>query len=210
AALAVAALLASPVTAEALAQMPVVRRAELPDAAVGQIAARTWRSSAALGPLDGVVHALLWRDEERLGDFYPVWTHFLWDASQRFEIAGVFAQYAREALPPDATIFGDSTLASAVALQAGRRLALDEADTNVMRWRSGVTPAAPFVARLRAAPPGLVLFSVGDYMTMPEELHRWMEHDYESSLANDARWLVYVVMRPRQAVPAAPGPRAPP
>jgi hypothetical protein len=197
AALAVAALLASPLAGEALARLPAARRTEIPDAAVGHVALRTWRSSAALGPLDGVVRALLWSDQERLGDFYPIWTRFLWDASQSFEMSATFARYAHEGLPPDATIFGESTLATAVALQSGRRLALDEADTNFMRWKSGITPAARFVERLRAAPPALILFSVGDYMSMPEELQHWLERDYESSFANDARWLVYVVMRPR-------------
>jgi hypothetical protein len=208
AAVGVAVLLAPALAGEAFAQLPAARRAEIPDAAVGHAAARTWRSDAALGPLDGAVHALLWRDEERLGDFYPIWTHFLWDASQSFEIAGTFARYARERLPRDATIFGDSTLASAVALQAGRRLALDEADTNVMRFASGVTPLARFVARMRAAPPALILFSIGEYMALPDEIREWLERDYETGLAKDASWLVYVVMRPRQPF-GPPGPDAP-
>jgi hypothetical protein len=197
AALGVAGLLVSPLAGEALARLPAARRTEIPDDAVGHVALRTWRSSAALGPLDGAVHALLWSDQERLGDFYPVWTRFLWDASQSFEMSATFARYAHEGLPRGATIFGEATLATAVALQSGRRVALDEADTNFMRWKSGVTSAARFVERLRAAPPALILFSVGDYMSMPEELQHWMERDYESSFANDARWLVYVVMRPR-------------
>ena len=196
-----------PVAGEALGRLPAARRAEIPDAAVGQAAARTWHPSPSLGPFDDVVHALLWRDEEWLGREYPVWTHFLWNASQSFDIAATFARYARFALPPDATIFGDPTLVSAVALQSGRHLALDEADTNFMRFRSGVTPPAAFVARLRAAPPALIVFSIGEYMTMGDEFHRWMERDYESSFANDARWLVYVVMRPREAEATPGGPR---
>jgi hypothetical protein len=209
-ALAAAALLAAPLAGLALARQPAARRTEIPDSAVGHPAARTWRSSPTLGPLDGAVHALLWRDEQRLGDIYPVWTQFLWDASQTFDIAEVFARYARERLPGDATIFGDSTLASAVALQSRRRLALDEADTNFMRWKSGVTPTAAFVERLRAAPPALIVFSIGEYMNMDAELQRWMERDYEGSLANDASSLVYVVMRPRPSAPGpAPAARAP-
>jgi hypothetical protein len=206
AALGVVGLLAAPLAGEAVAQLPPARRAEIPDAAVGHVAARTWRSSAALGPLDGAVRAMLWRDEEQLGDFYPVWTHFLWDASQTFEMSETFARYARAALAPDATIFGDSTLASTVALQAGRRLALDEADTNVMRFRSGITPPARFVARLRAAPPAFIVFSVGEYLALPDDFQHWLERDYENSLANDARALVYVVMRPRPPLLGPPGP----
>jgi hypothetical protein len=209
-ALAAALLLAPPVVAEALARLPAARRTEIPDGAVGNTTARTWRPSPVLGPLDGAVHALFGRDEQRLGDVYPVWTQFLWDASQTFEMAGVFARYARNGLVPGSTIFGDPTLACAVALQSGRRLALDEADTNFMRFRSGVTPAPTFVARLRAAPPALILFSIGEYLNMGQDLQRWMERDYESSMANDEGGGVYVVMRPRLpvvgAAPPAPTP----
>jgi hypothetical protein len=210
AAVGVLGLLASPLAGEAIARLPAVRRTEIPDTVVGHVSARAWRPSAALGPLDGAFRALLWRDEQRLGDVYPVWTQFLWDASQTFEMSETFARYVRDRLPPDATILGDSTFASTVALQAGHHLSLDEADTNAMRFRSGITPAAPFVARLRAAPPALIAFTAGEYLAMPGELQRWMDRDYESSLANDGRGVVYVVMRPRPPDSAPVDPRGAP
>jgi hypothetical protein len=208
-ALATLALLIFPLSGQALARLPAARRTQVPDASVGNPAARTWRPSPTLGPLNDVVRALFWRDEEQLGRVYPVVTRFLWDASQSFEITELFARYAREALPPGSTIFGDPTLVSAVALQSGRHLALDEADTNFMRFKSGATPSPRFIARLRAAPPALILFSIGEYMVMDDDFHAWMERDYETNLANDASWLVYVVMRPRPPVfGPKPGPAA--
>jgi hypothetical protein len=198
-ALALATLLVWPLAGTALARLPAARRTQVPDKAVGQAAPRTWHPSPVLGPLDGVVHALVWSDEEQLGRVYPVWTRALWDASQRFEMADVFARFARDGLPPGATIFGDPSLADTVALLSGRHVALDEADTNFMRFRSGVTPAEPFIDRLRAAPPALIIFSVGEYMNMGDALIHWMEADYESNMANDSGGLVYVVMRPRAA-----------
>jgi hypothetical protein len=162
-----------------------------------------WRDSPALGPLNGVVRALFWEDSEVLGRAYSVPTRFLWDASRRFEMADLLARYVRT-LPPDATLFGDPTLACAVALRSGHRLALDEADTNFMRFRSGTTPPAAFVARLRAAPPRFIAFSIGEYALMGDELQDWMNRDYEINLANDADGLVYSVMRPRAEAAAAP------
>jgi hypothetical protein len=208
-ALATLALLVWPLAGEALARLPAARRTQVPDASVGNPAARTWRPSSTLGPLNDVVRALFWHDEEQLGRVYPVVTRFLWDASQSFEITGLFARYARQALPRDATIFGDPTLVSAVALQSGRRLALDEADTNFMRFKSGITPSQRFITRLRAAPPALILFSIGEYMVMDEAFHAWLERDYETSLANDASWLVYVVMRPKPPFIGPMGPMGP-
>jgi hypothetical protein len=102
-------------------------------------------------------------------------------------------------LPPEATLFGEPALVDAVALMSGRRVALDEADTNFMRFRSGITPANAFIARLRAAPPAFIVFPIGDYLTMGDEFHHWMETDYEGDLANDSAGIVYTVMRPRAA-----------
>jgi hypothetical protein len=197
--LAAAALLVWPLAGAALARLPAARRTQIPDAAVGHPAGRTWRPSPVLGPFDDVVHAFLWRDVEVLGDAYPAWTRFLWDSSPRFQIVEPFARFAHDGLPPDATIFGDPTLADAVALRSGRHVALDEADTNFMRFASGTTPPDAFIARLRAAPPAFVLFSIGEYSMMGGAFHDYLERDYESSLANDAGGLVYTVMRPRGA-----------
>jgi hypothetical protein len=193
---ALGALLAFPVAGLVLERLPPVRRAQTPDKIVGGTAPREWHDSPVLGPFNGAVRALFWEDTDVLGRVYSVPTRFLWDASRRFEMADLMARYART-LPPEATVFGDSTLATAVALRAGRRLALDEADTNFMRFKSGITPPAAFVARLRAAPPALIVFSVGEYMLMGDDLHAWMEADYEQSLANDANGRVYNVMRPK-------------
>ena len=142
---------------------------------------------------------LLWRDEEILGHRYPVWTHFLWDSSPRFEMAELLARYARDRLPPEATIFGDPTLMTAVALRSGHRVSLDEADTNDMRFRSGITPAEGFVERLRAEPPALIAYSVGELVMMGDVLPGWMAQAYDSDLANDADGHVYYVMRPHGA-----------
>jgi hypothetical protein len=196
--LAVAALLVWPLAGAALSRLPAARRTQVPDEAVGHPAARSWRPSPVLGPIDGAVHALLWRDEEILGRSYPIWTRFLWDASQTFEMAEIFVRYA-DRLPPEATLFGEPALVDAVALMSGRRVALDEADTNFMRFRSGITPANAFIARLRAAPPAFIVFPIGDYLTMGDEFHHWMETDYEGDLANDSAGIVYTVMRPRAA-----------
>jgi hypothetical protein len=202
---ALASLLVWPLAGPALARLPAARRTQIPDNAVGRTMPRTWRPSPLLGPLDGAVHALLWRDEEILGRAYPIWTRFLWDASPRFEMAYLLAGYARR-LPRDATVFGDATLMTAVALLSGHHVTLDEADTNDMRFRSGITKPAVFGARLRAAPPALIAFPVGELLLMGDVLPTWLQKDYESDFANDADGQVYYVMRPRGAAAASAGP----
>jgi hypothetical protein len=193
--LSLALVLVWPVAGRALERLPAARRTQIPDISVGKAVVRHWQDSPALGPLNGVVQTLLWRDVEVFGQTYPIWTRYLWDATRRFTMAERFARYARS-LPPDATIFGEPTIVTAVALMSGHRVSLDEADTNFMRFASGTTGGERFVALLRAAPPALVVFTAGEYTIMDPALKAWMERDYEASLANDEQDLVYMVMRP--------------
>jgi hypothetical protein len=197
---AVALLAALPLAGEALADLPAARRTLIPDVAVGQRAPRTWRRAPFLGPFNGAVRALLWQDEEVLGRWYPPWTRILWEASQRIELV-VFARFAYASTPPDATLFGESTMVPLVALMAARRVALDEADTNPMRFQSGITPPAAFVARLREHPPALILFPAGALMSMDTPFQDWMFGSFDSSLVSDRGHNLYYVMRPKGSPP---------
>ena len=60
------------------------------------------------------------------------------EARYGFPEAFAIAGYVRDTTGPDETIFGYSGAAPLVAFLAGRRLANDEADTNAMRFRSGM------------------------------------------------------------------------
>ncbi len=120
-----------------------------------------WRAAPALGALNSLIRATLWSDEERLGERSWSVTEYLWHESEVFPAPAETAAYLRTETPPGATLFGDSYAAPLAALMAGRRLPLDEADTNLMRFMSAISPPRVFIERLEQAPPLVVLADSG-------------------------------------------------
>jgi len=102
-----------------------------------------------------IINALLKRNADLiimlLLIIYSAWTIplYLDHESHYFEKADDISAYVRENSNPDETIFGDSGSVPLIALLAGRRIALDEADTNYMRFRSGITNINETIERLR-------------------------------------------------------------
>jgi hypothetical protein len=96
--------------------------------------------------------AVAWRD-------YGTCTEALFHESQYFESAETLADYVRQNTHPAQTIFGDSSSAGLIALLSGRRLAADEADTNVMRFRSRTTSIRDFLQRVDTPHLAMVVVS---------------------------------------------------
>ena len=70
-----------------------------------------------------------------------------WDHERRH--LDTLVEWARELnLPPGTTVCGDSATAPILALAADFRIALGEADTNVMRFRAGLPSPEAFILRL--------------------------------------------------------------
>lgn len=190
-----------PIAGEVIAVLPPVRRQIMPDDVVGLTITHRWRSAPALGPINNIVRALCWRDEETVGHAYPVWTRYLWEASRRFDATLDLARYASSSLPETATLFGDSNVVPTLALRTGRRIALDEADTNSMRFTSGITPPESFIARLDREPPALVLFPADSLASLGPELTAWMLKRFEVSPVRDRDGGAYLILRPNGAGP---------
>ena len=170
------------------------RRVETDDVLVGIPVPHAWRPAPRLGFVDALVRATLWRDEEVLGARYLAPTKYLWHESVVFDAPRDAAAYVRASTPPDATLFGDSYLAPLVALMTERRLALDEADTNPMRFASGITPARGLVERMERRPPLVVLADAG--ILGEPDLAAWIARYYERVRdVNDPRYEDVVLYR---------------
>jgi hypothetical protein len=137
----------------------------------------TWKGSSVAG-LDAVVRPLFWRDHEIAGTPYLAWTSYLWHEAQGFDAAEPLAQQVREGSQESDTIFGDSTSAPLIALLAGRRVALDEVDTNVMRFGTGAMPIEDLLRRLEAAPPRLIVTQLDRGIYSIREFRSWLRQHY--------------------------------
>ncbi|HEY3351642.1 MAG TPA: glycosyltransferase family 39 protein [Polyangia bacterium] len=113
----------------------------------GRVVRYDWHDPAALTGLAGVSRALFFTAERTKGERTPPYRHYVWNKMLTFATVGEIAAHVRAHSAPDETLTGASTLAPLVALEAGRRLAGDEADTNNKRFASGLLTDERFFAR---------------------------------------------------------------
>ena len=163
---------------EVWSQSASVRRSEIPDQVLGVHVPHQWRDAPRLGWVNALLRATVWYDERVLGEHYSALTYYLWHESEVFQAPPEVARYVRAETPPDATLFGDAQSVPLVGLMTGRRLALDEADTNAMRFASGITEPRSFVARLEQAPRAVVLVADERGFVILPEFADWIDEHY--------------------------------
>ncbi len=146
------------VLAFGMARLPL-QRSLLPNYVRAEDRPMVWADAPVPSFVNKVMRALCFADVARAYQDYGTCTEALFHESQYFESAEKLADFVRQNTHPAQTIFGDSSTAGLIALLAGRRLAADEADTNVMRFRSGITPVQGFIRRVDDPRLGLVVVS---------------------------------------------------
>ncbi|MBN2496596.1 MAG: hypothetical protein JXR96_18550 [Deltaproteobacteria bacterium] len=135
-----------------------VQRTLLPDYVRKHSKPMKWSGSPLPG-VGSVLRSCCWDDVAEAYTEYGTVQEVLYHESRFFEQAGVLAEFVRTHTRPEQTIFGDSSTAGLVALLAGRRLAAHCADTNVMRFSSGVTDARELVKKIDTPELAYVLVS---------------------------------------------------
>lgn len=87
-----------------------------------------------------------------------------------FEKAPEISDWVKSTTVKDEEVFGDSTTVPLIALLSGRRLALDEADTNIQRFTSNTTDINKLLARLKGdgSLRYIILHSRNGIETMPQ------------------------------------------
>ena len=114
-----------------------------------------WVDAPLIGSWNGIIRSLFWQGGERVaGEDYNAVTQYLWQRSRYTDTYPALVAKVREleAASPGLTLFGDSSLAPSVALDAGVRIPGDFVDTNIERFRSGVVKFATVAALLDAHP----------------------------------------------------------
>jgi hypothetical protein len=132
--------LAGAVLAAYAARVPV-QRALLPGYVRASDVPMRWHDAQLPSWLNAALRACCWEDVARARAEYGTLTEVLFHESRSFEAAEELAAHVRAHSRPDETLFGDSSSAGLVALLSGRRLQADFADTNTLRFSSGVASA---------------------------------------------------------------------
>ncbi|CAN5433296.1 hypothetical protein BH11BAC2_BH11BAC2_00100 [soil metagenome] len=97
----------------------------------------TWRDAPLPGIINNLVKALIWKDERVIGDRYAEFTYYLWHCSRVLDIKDEVVAVLNQVSTMDDEIFGDSGTVPLFALLCNRRVAGNEIDTNIERYRSG-------------------------------------------------------------------------
>lgn len=136
-----------------------------------------WRDAPLPATLNDAIRMVFWRETPPTSWSSSV-TRYLQHESLHFETPAHLAERLREVTGEQASIYGDSQTAPLVALLAGRRIALDEADTNLMRFRSGITSARDMVERLEVDPPEAVIVCPRRGFAHLPEMRAWLAAHY--------------------------------
>jgi len=153
-----------------------------------------WSDAPLPGFVNGFLRWCCWDDVAEAYRDYSTTQEILYHESRFFEKAEELAEYVEANTSEEQTIFGDSSTAGIVALLSGRRLAADFADTNTMRFRSGITSADETIKRIEADNLALVLVSAGyrrvrggktilsyGRFASIREFRRWLEDNYQEA-----------------------------
>lgn len=137
-----------------------------------------WRNAPLPNSLNAAVRSTLWREDANEGSWSLSITRYLQHESLRFEAPAYLARRVRALTAEGSTIFGDSLTVPLVALLSDRRVASDEADTNYMRFTSGITPPGREIALLESAPPEAIIVSPFRGLSLIPEISRWIPSKY--------------------------------
>jgi hypothetical protein len=107
--------------------------------------------------LNSLVRATVWSDERVIGERYSGFTYLLWHESRVLDVADDMAREIEARTKEGDAIFGDSGTVPLLALMTGRRIAGNEVDTNIQRYRSGNADPDELVRRIDEPGTRLIL-----------------------------------------------------
>jgi hypothetical protein len=125
-----------------------VQRGLLPDYVRDRDRPMKWDEAPLPKFLNDGLHACCFDDVAKAYASYGTVQELLYHENQYLEQAEALADHVRENSLPNQTLFGDSSTAGLVALLSGRRIAGDEADTNVMRFKSKITDPLDLIKKI--------------------------------------------------------------
>ncbi|MBN1654517.1 MAG: hypothetical protein JXA30_12165 [Deltaproteobacteria bacterium] len=96
-----------------------------------------WKPGLLPGAVNRWVKSTLWSDERVIGERYHAINFLLWHESRTLDPLEEMLETIRSNCSRGGEIFGDSGTVPLLALLSERRIAANEVDTNIQRYRSG-------------------------------------------------------------------------
>lgn len=96
-----------------------------------------WKAGYLPETLNRLVRETVWKETRTIGETYNRFNFYLWHESRVLDILDDVVRTIDQETLPDDEIFGDSGTVPLFALMSGRRIAANQVDTNIQRYRSG-------------------------------------------------------------------------
>jgi hypothetical protein len=138
-----------------------------------------WRDGMLPGFLNDLVRNAIWRDERTIGDVYFGFTYLLWHETGVLDVTDEMVEEIERRTDEDDEIFGDSGTVPLLALLTGRRIAGNEVDTNIQRYRSGNADPDELVERIDDPRTKLIILRNRFGVTGVEQIKRLVKKKYE-------------------------------
>ena len=124
-----------------------------------------WKPGLLPDFFNAAVRAAVWRDTRVIGDRYWSFTYLLWHESRNLDVVDEVVNEIEKNTSPEGEIFGDSGTVPLFALLSRRRIAANEVDTNIQRYRSGNADPLDMIRRIDSPKTEMIIirprFGVG-------------------------------------------------
>jgi hypothetical protein len=137
-----------------------------------------WKPGRLPAGVNRLVRRLLWRDSRILGKDYPDYTYLLWHESRTLEVVEEVVHGIAARVRPEGTIFGDASTVPLFALLSQRRIAANEIDTNLQRYRSGFTDPAALIRKIDLPSTEMIITWDDHGVAVLPELKQLLESKY--------------------------------
>ncbi|MCU0662795.1 MAG: glycosyltransferase family 39 protein [Myxococcota bacterium] len=138
-----------------------------------------WRDGVLPRRLNDFVREWLWQDQRVVGDRYFSWNYLLWHESRVLDITEEAVAAVRANTTQQGEIFGDSGTVPLLALLSGRKIAANEADTNIQRYRSGLADPVALVRAIDLPSTELIVLRPRFGVAGLEQIQDLVRNKYE-------------------------------
>jgi hypothetical protein len=143
----------------------------------------TWRPGLVPNRINEMVRSIFWSDDRVIGKRYSSFTYYLWHESRIFDIMDKVVEKIQEKTHKDGEIFGDSGTVPLFALLAERRIAANEVDTNIQRYKSGNADPGELIRRIDTPKTEMIILRNRFGVALLPEVRRLVAEKYEKILS---------------------------
>jgi hypothetical protein len=142
-----------------------------------------WHPGLLPEGVNGLVRSTLWRDERVIGEPHSSFNYYLWHESRVFDIMDKIVEKIEEKTTEEGEIFGDSGTVPLFALLSKRRIAANEVDTNIQRYRSGNANPRELIEQIDTPKTEMIILRNRFGVALVPEVRRLVKEKYDRILS---------------------------